>query len=163
MGLFSKRADENVFANPADIEVTAPAFQSALPIPVGLKYEPGLKLSTALAERKISSIAKRDWAKEAGLTPGEQFTLAGLVEVPVDGLYQLQLAVHGDANLFVDNRSLAEFPQQASKQQYALLPLEKGWHEIKAVARLADSMRFRLRFGGAGCRSIGAPAFHVPP
>lgn len=163
VGLFDKKPAENIFSAPAEIEVIAPPQLPALPSPVGLGYEEGLKLSTVLATTRITSIRKHSWAKEAGLTAGEPFALEGLVQVPQDGLYQLQLVVHGDADLFVDNRQVAALQKQVSKRHYALLPLQKGWHAIRAEAKLANSLRFELSFGGAGCRSLAAPAFHVPP
>ena len=112
---------------------------------------------------EVLCIGDRRWAKAAGLTAGERFTLEGLVQVTKDGLYQLQVAVHGEANVFVDNRSVAALRNQKSKHHYKVLPLKKGWHAIRAEAKLADSLRFELKFGGAGCRSLAAPDFHVPP
>ena len=162
VGLFDKRPAENVFSV-ADIEVVAPPLLPALPTPVGLGYEEGLKLSTVLATSTIKSTVERGWAKAAGLTAGDQFSLEGLVEVPQDGLYQLQAVLHGEAKLFVDDGPIAVLQNQTSKHNYALLPLQRGWHAIKAEAKLGSSLRFELRFGGAGCRSLAAPAFHVPP
>ena len=162
IGLHDRRAELNVFSQPAKLEIIPPRYLSASPLSVGVQYEEGVRLSRENGTAVLKDTLARDWPQNAGIIPGEQFTLAGHVEAPDDGIYQLQVAVHGEIKVSVDNLVLSDMRNQRGVTSYALLPLAKGWHTLTAQATLDDKLQCRIRFGEAGCRSVGAPTFRVP-
>lgn len=162
IGLHDKKVEQNIFSTPVTVNVVPPKLIESLPPPVGIQYQPGLRLANVLASRVITDTSPRDWPAKSGIVPGEEFTLEGLVEVPRDGVYQLQVIVFGELQVSFGQRTVANMRNQKGGTNYALIPLKKGWHVMKAKAKLDTKLRCSIKFGGAGCRSIGTPAFHVP-
>ncbi len=163
IGLHDIQVAQNVFSRPVRLNVVPRKPFPPLPPPVGFKYEPGLRLSNVLATTVLKDSSARDWPKKSGLQPGEQFSLEGLVRVPVDGIYQVQTQVSGDIKVWIGKKVVANLKNEKGNLAYRLVPLQKGWHALRAEAKLDGRLLCYLKFGGRGCHTVGAPAFHVPP
>ena len=161
IGLHDKDVAKNIFSSPIGFQVSPQEPLPALPPPVGLEYQEGVKLSNVLATTVLKKSSDRYWPKNAGLNPGESFSLEGVVEVPRDGLYQIQLRVTGDATVRVDSKIVASVRNQKGQVSYQLVSLQKGWHVVKADVKLTERLLCSLTFGGAGRRALGAADFRV--
>jgi hypothetical protein len=164
VGLYGKQRTDNVFSQPVDIEVTPPKLITALRSPVGVKYAPGMRVTSSGGPSvKVTSTFDKNWPEKlAHLTKNSPFAIEGLVNVRHDGVYQLQAAIDGDVDVSVNDRRLFATRDQTFNRHYVMLPLSAGWHHIRADARPNRSRRFELKFGDRGCRSVGAPEFFIP-
>ncbi len=143
---------------PIELEVTPPPALPARIVDAAATFAKGMVLTPAGGEPLvIASTRARNWLKKAGVKDGQTFTLEGLFSVETEDAYQFQVRFPGAIAIEVDGEVLAEI----SDGRWHFLPvtLAVGTHTLRAVGTPRGPPRLGLRFGGRGCRSVGADRF----
>ncbi|MEP7214194.1 MAG: family 20 glycosylhydrolase [Acidobacteriota bacterium] len=136
----------------------------------GVNYElvvpnadPSIKSAATTGETK--SIQLNQFAKTADLKQPFAVTFDGYLEIPSDGVYELQIESTWDATLIFDGQKIIDDAgTKDRKVRSAVLPLKAGLHKISMrYNHRGGDMNFRFRYGikGQGLRqAYGGEFFH---
>ena len=130
----------------------------------GVNYEfivPNSEASTG----ETKSIQLNQFAKTADLKQPFAVTFNGYLEIPTDGVYELQIESTWDAMLVFDGQKLIDDAgTEDRKVRSAVLPLKAGLHKISLrYNHRGGDMNFRFRYGikGQGLRqAYGGEFYH---
>ena len=136
----------------------------------GVNYElvvpnadPSIKSAATTGETK--SIQLNQFAKTADLKQPFAVTFDGYLEIPADGVYELQVDSTWDATLLFDGQKVIDDAgTKDRKVRSAVLPLKAGLHKISLrYNHRGGDMNFRFRYGikGQGLRqAYGGEFYH---
>ena len=103
------------------------------------------------------------WPVEFGLQTHESYVLSGYMQVTKENVYQFQLSVSGDAQLFVNGELIHAKTDDSQPLDYVPVTLKPGWHEVTLRGTLGSKVHLHLAFGGPGAYSVGQRQFHHVP
>ena len=162
--LSGDRTQEIVLSKPIDMYIKPPPARSSLAqAPIGLVPGVALERDDAAGRLSVRKTQLPRWTTELGLHPGESFTLSGYTKVPLGNVYQFQLSITGDAQLYVNGDLIHSKTGAAEPVEYVPLALKPGWHEVLLRGKFAGKVHLHLAFGGPGTYAVGERQFwHVP-
>ncbi len=156
VGAIGKPAENTkVAGEPLEVQIVAPTPLPALKTPAGAQWVEGLKLTPEGAEPVVTRAS--DWLAKAGVEADQAFALTGYFEVPADDMYQFQGRTDCEAEVEVDSKM--RFSLGGDKWVMQPVSLAEGMHSLTVKATAKGKLRLKLRFGGPGAVSVGAPRF----
>ena len=99
------------------------------------------------------------WLEELGVQSGESFSLNGFTNVSRDDIYQFQLAITGNAQLFLNGELLHSVSGTTQEREYVPVALKAGWHKLSLRGTFAKKPRLHLSFGSEGTYTVGKRDF----
>ena len=153
-----------VLSKPIDMSIKPPPARSSLAqAPNGLVPGVALEPESAAGRLSVRKTQLPRWTADLGLHPGESFTLSGYTEVTLGNVYQFQLSITGDAQLYVNGDLIHSKTGDSQPMEYVPLALKPGWHEVVLRGKFAGKVQLHLAFGGPGTYTVGERQFwHVP-
>ena len=152
-----------VTAKPVRVHVTPPRPLASKPVPVQ-KMVPGLLLRRSNGTTQIIKKTNRSsWLSEQGVGPREPYILQGHFQVPTEDVFQFQLAVNGQAQIWVDGKLVFKKEDATYRFDYIPVAFRRGWHQVELRGTSQYSPRVHFAFGGPGTRTVGADRFRCRP
>lgn len=162
IGVGREGPSHHVMSSPLQIKIDPPAPQAAMRGSNGELLR-GMQLTLPGPQTvPIQETRKENWLAEAGVKPGNAFTLRGIFEVDRNEVYQFQVAHGGALELRVGNSVLYREARGDFRRQYVPISLAKGRHELVVTGKAGDQVQLQILFGGPGATSLDGVRFRQP-
>ncbi|MCE9603372.1 MAG: hypothetical protein K8U03_00545 [Planctomycetia bacterium] len=102
----------------------------------------------------ITSATFDDCLREAGVDPGEKFTIDGFFEVEEDGTYQFHVRHGMRLSLAVDDRPLYGTDAKHATLDNVPVALKAGRHKLQLRGTAGGDLRLDIRFGLRGVQRM---------
>ncbi|MBI84862.1 MAG: hypothetical protein CMJ81_16840 [Planctomycetaceae bacterium] len=159
----SKDTTTYVAAKPVRVHVAPPRPFAAKSAPTR-NMVPGLLLRRSDGSKQIvKKTNQASWPSEKGIGPRQPYTLQGYFQVPTEDVYQFQLAVNGQAQLWIDGKQVFEKESPAYHFNYIPVAFREGWHQVQLRGTSPYAPRVHFAFGGPGTQTVGADRFRCRP
>ena len=164
-GIPASDESKKVFlSKPIHIDIRPPVARSSLAAPPnGMVPGMALERQNVAGRLSIQKTMPPHWPVEFGLQTHESYVLSGYTQVTKENVYQFQLSVSGDAQLFVNGELIHAKTDDSQPLDYVPVTLKPGWHEVTLRGTLGSKVHLHLAFGGPGAYSVGQRQFHHVP
>lgn len=148
-------------SEPVSVRIAPPPALAARPAPSAVDAgTQGLALTAGdRPPQVVASTHNASWLQDAGAQPDEPLVLDAYFDVPADDLYQFQLRSPRQVQIAVDATTVCRSEDAGWK--FIPVALEQGTHRLRVEVRGDGPAQLRLRFGGPGAQSVGAPRFRT--
>ena len=152
-----------VLSEPVRVQVKPPPPLDPVMTPTA-RLASGLQLSRAnVNKQSIIKTIPSNWPVDVGMQPHESYVLTGYLQITHENVYQFQIAVTGNVELFVNGQRTYVKQDGPMVYDYVPVSLRPGWHEIQLRGTTGGHPHIHVAFGGPGLYAIGARQFrHVP-
>lgn len=153
-----------LLSKPIHIDIKPPMARSSLSNPpIGLMPGLSLERQNVTGQISIQKTTPSSWLVDLGMQPQESYLLSGYTKVLKENVYQFQLSVSGEVQLYINGDLIYARKGDSQKMEYIPVTLKPGWHEVNLRGTFAGKTHLSLAFGGPGAFAVGDRQFHHVP